>query len=437
MDQPLHCFEGEFMNFYLILILILIIGSAALDALLDLLSLKRLSLQPHVDLPQEFQGVYDPEKYKQALKYQATNYRFHLISAAIDTPIIIAFIVLGGFNLIDTWARSFNLATLPTGLIFVGVLCALRTVMGLPFSIYKTFVIEERFGFNKTSPRTFVEDLLKGLVLGALLGGGIFAGIVWFFESSGPLAWLYAWIAFTVVQLVLVYLAPILFLPLFNQFKPLDHGALKIAIDQYNERNRFRMSGIFTMDSSKRSTKSNAFFTGFGRFKRLVLFDTLLEKHSTDELMAVFAHEVGHFKLGHIIRFTLLSIVSSAVLFFVLSLLINNNGLFAAFKMGQISIYASLVFVGFLYSPISRALSLLSHAISRKAEFEADQYSVETFGRPDAMITALKKLSIDNLSDLKPHPLKVMFDYTHPPVLQRIQALQKLSKEGSSVRRIR
>jgi STE24 endopeptidase len=425
------------MNFYLILILILIVGSVSLDILLDALSLMQLQSQPHAELPLEFQDVYDAEKYKNALNYQATNYRFDLICQLIETPILIAFIILGGFNLIDVWARSFNHGTIATSLIFVGVLAGLKTALQLPFSLYKTFVIEEKFGFNKTTLRTFAIDLLKGLAIGAILGGLIFAGIVWFFETTGPLAWIFAWAAFTVVQLVLVYLAPVLFLPLFNSFKSLDHGPLKEAIDQYNERNRFNMSGIFTMDSSKRSTKSNAFFTGFGKFKRLVLFDTLLEKQSTEELMAIFAHEVGHFKLGHIIRFTILSIISSAVLFFVFSLFIDNPGIFEAFKMENVSIYASIVFIGFLYSPVSRLLSLLHHAISRKAEFEADRYSVETFGRPDSLITALKKLSMDNLSDLQPHWLKVFFDYTHPPVLQRIRVLQKMTESSNVVRRIR
>jgi STE24 endopeptidase len=421
------------MSFYLTLILVLIVGSAALDILLDGLSLSRL----RPELPEEFQETYDPEKYSHALRYQATNYRFSIVSQLLDLPIVIAFILLGGFNFVDQWARSFQLGSIKTGLIFVGVLALLRGVLQLPFSVYKTFVIEEKFGFNKTTLRTFVSDLLKGTVIGAIIGGAVFSGVVWFFETTGPLAWLYSWIAFTVFQLVMVYLAPVLLLPLFNRFQPLDHGSLKAAIEQYNERNRFKMSGIYTMDSSKRSTKSNAFFTGFGRFKRLVLFDTLLEKHSTDELMAIFAHEVGHFKLGHILRFTALSIASSAVLFFVLSLFIDNGGLFSAFKMQEVSIYASLVFIGFLYSPISRTLSLIGNALSRKAEFEADRYSVETYGKPEALMTALKKLSMDNLSDLQPHALKVFFDYTHPPVLQRIRVLEGLAQSPTRIRRIR
>jgi STE24 endopeptidase len=425
------------MNTYLIIVLVLLVGSTGIDVLLDCLSLGKLNSKSQLELPTEFQGVYEADKYKNALLYQGTNCRFSLVAAAIETPIVIAFILLGAFNIIDVWARSFGFGSIITGLIFVGVLAILRMLLSLPFSIYKTFVIEEKFGFNKTTAKTFVVDMIKGLAIGAVLGGLIFAGVVWFFQATGPMGWLYAWAAFTVVQLVLVYLAPVVFLPLFNSFKPLSTGPLKDAIDQYNEINRFQMSGIFMMDSSKRSTKSNAFFTGFGKFKRLVLFDTLLEKQTTEELMAIFAHEVGHFKLGHIIRFTLLSIVSSLILFFVLSLFIANEGLFQAFKMENVSIYASLVFVGFLYSPISRLLSLLAHAISRKAEFEADRYSVETYGKPESLITALKKLSIDNLSDLKPHPLKVFFDYTHPPVLERIRVLQGFADSATSVRRIR
>lgn len=421
------------MNPYLTIVLVLILGTAALDILLDLLSLSTLK----GTLPEEFEGIYDSEKYTTALRYQATNYRFDIVGHLVETPLVVAFILLGGFNALDLWAR--NLAQNPywIGLIFVGGLAALRMTLQLPFSVYRTFVIEEKFGFNKTTPMTFVVDLIKGTVIGAILGGAVFSGVVYFFDATGPLAWLYAWTAFTVFQLLLVYLAPAILLPIFNKFKALPDGDLKTAIARFNERNGFKMSGIYTMDSSRRSTKGNAFFTGFGKFKRLVLFDTLLEKQSTEELVAIFAHEVGHFKLGHILRFTAISIVSSALMFFIFSLFIENADLFAAFKMENVSIYASIVFVGVLYAPIARFLGLLGHALSRKAEFEADRYSVETFGKPETLISALKKLSIDNLSNLTPHPLRVFFDYTHPPILRRIEALRSLAESPSNVRRIR
>jgi STE24 endopeptidase len=423
------------MNPYVIILLVLIVGTGLLDIGLDLLSLGRIKNGTN-ELHAEFKNIYDAEKYKKSLDYQATNYRFDLINQLVDTPIVIAFIFLGGFNWVDQWARAQGVHAILTALLFAGMLAFLRTISQMPWSIYRTFVIEEKYGFNKTSPKTFVLDLIKGTLIGALIGGGIFAGVVYFFETVGPLAWLYSWIAFTILQLTLMYLAPVIFMPLFNQFKSLPDGELKTAIAQYNIRNKFQMSGIYTMDSSKRSTKSNAFFTGFGKFKRLVLFDTLLEKQSTDELVAIFAHEVGHFKLGHILRFTGISIASSALLFFVLSLFIGNEQLFAAFRMENVSVYASLIFVAMLYSPISRFLGLLGHRLSRKAEFEADRYSVETFGKPEVLVSALKKLSIDNLSNLDPHPLRVFFDYTHPPVLKRIEVLRQMASAPSIVRRI-
>jgi STE24 endopeptidase len=423
------------MNTYLIIVLALIVGTALLEITLDLLGLSTLK-GPKAELPAEFQGIYDAEKYAQALKYQATNARFDIVSILIETPVVCAFILLGGFNVVDLWARNHAQSPMWIALLFAGALALLKMIFSLPFSIYKTFVIEEKFGFNKTTPATFALDLVKGTAIGALLGGAIFAGVVYFFETMGPMAWLYSWIAFTVLQLVLMFLAPVVLLPLFNKFQELPDGELKSAIAQYNSRNRFEMSGIYTMDSSRRSTKGNAFFTGFGRFKRLVLFDTLIERQSTDELVAIFAHEVGHFKLGHILRFTAISILSSALMFFVFSLFIGNQDLFDAFKMQNVSVYASLIFVALLFSPVSKFLGLGGSALSRRAEFEADRYSVETFGKPETLISALKKLSIDNLSNLNPHPLRVFFDYTHPPILKRIEVLRQQA-QGAVVRRIR
>lgn len=412
----------------LILILVLLVGTASLNLFLDFLSLKTLN-GPRSALPAEFKDLYDPEKYSKSLRYQATQIRFNLVSELIETPLLIGFLLLGGFNQVDTLARSMTSSPFWAGLLFAGLLGGLKLFIQLPFSIYQTFVLEEKFGFNQTTPKTFLLDLCKGILVGTILGGILFSGVVYFFETTGTLAWVYAWLAFTTFQLLLTYLAPAVLLPLFNRFEELPDGELKSAIAAYNSRNRFQLQGIYVMDSSRRSSKGNAFFTGFGRFKRLVLFDTLMKQQTTNELVAIFAHEVGHFKLGHILRFTTMSIASSAVLFFCLSWVIGNEALFAAFKMQAISTYASLIFAGLLFSPISRFVGLGSHWLSRKAEFEADRYSVETFGNPEILISALKKLSMDNLSNLNPHRLRVFFDYTHPPILQRIEALRKLAKQ--------
>jgi STE24 endopeptidase len=228
-------------------------------------------------------------------------------------------------------------------------------------------------------------------------------------------------------QIVLLFLAPVIIFPLFNKFYPLEDGELKTAIEDYARSQHFKMRGIFKMDASKRSTKSNAFFAGFGRFRRIVLFDTLIDRHTVDELVSVLAHEMGHYKRKHILKSILISVMTTGLVFFVLSLFINNKGLFSAFKMQHTSIYASLFFFAFLYSPINLAISIFSNILSRRHEYEADAYAVSTYRKPESMISALKKLTVDNLSNLTPHPLKVFLSYRHPPVLERIRAIRNLA----------
>jgi STE24 endopeptidase len=409
-------------NGYLIFILALIAVSYALDMIADGLNTSQMS----PELPEEFRGIYDAEKYGTAIRYQKDSFRFEAVTKTFWLIVGTAFILIGGFQMADLFARSFNFGEIGTGLIFIGSLSLLRTIVGMPFSIYDTFVLEQKYGFNRTTPKVFIADLFKGLLLSAVLGGPILAAVIWFFVKSGSSGWLYAWIAFSVIQLFLMFLAPAVIMPLFNKFDPLPEGELKEEIERFAQKQNFKLQGIFKMDSSRRSTKSNAFFTGFGKFRRLVLFDTLIEKHSRDELVAVLAHEIGHFKRKHIQKMIVLSIVTTGVMFFVLGLFLNNPELFAAFGMNHLSVYASLVFVAFLFSPVMRFLSVFTHLLSRKHEFEADQYAVETYGKSDELISALKKLSIDNMSNLTPHPLKVMLDYTHPPILQRIEALRAL-----------
>lgn len=408
------------MNLYLAIILTLILGVYLLETTADLLNLGRLQ----GELPAEFKGVFDPEKYSVSLRYQKEGTRFEIIRKTISVGVTVVFILLGGFNWIDQIAQSFHFGSIVTGLIFVGILSTLKFLFQLPFSIYDTFVLEEKYGFNKTTPKTYCLDLIKGTILGGILGGIVFSGIVYFFESFGPNAWFYSWIALTLFQIMLLYLAPAVIMPLFNKFSPLPEGELRSAIEAYAKKRKFQLSGIFTMDSSKRSTKSNAFFTGFGKFRRLVFFDTLITKHTTEELIAVLAHEIGHFERKHIIKAMILSILTTGIVFYTFALFLNNPELFAAFKMESISVYASIVFVGFIYSPMLRFLSIFTQRLSRKYEFEADDFAVETYGRPELLISALKKLSVDNMAHLNPHPLKVILDYTHPPILERIQALQ-------------
>ena len=415
------------MNGWLIFVLAMLVFDYVLDLVVEQLNLRRLS----PEIPEEFRGVYDAEKYAKSQRYTREGVRFGLIESSLLLPVTIGFILLGGFGWVDGLARSAGWGMIPTGLLFAGALGLLSTFAGLPFKIYDTFVIEAKYGFNRTTVGTFVADLFKGLALGAVLGGLVMAGILWFFARAGEWAWLYAWGALAVFQLVLMYLAPVVILPLFNKFIPLEDGELRQAIERYAASQNVPLSGIFKIDGSRRSTKSNAYFTGFGRTKRIALYDTLIEKHTTAELVGVLAHEVGHYKLGHIRKFIAVSLVSSLLMFWILSKFIAVPGLYEAFRVpfapvqGDAPIYAGLLFFGFLYAPISMVLGLLGNILSRKHEYEADAFAASTTGTSGPMIDALKKLSVDNLSNLTPHPLKVFLEYSHPPVLARIAALRR------------
>lgn len=409
------------MNPYLLIIIAALLLRYALDLLADVLNVHNAG----GDLPAEFEGVYDPAKYARSQDYLRTNTRFGLIAASCGIVASLLVILLGAFDLADRVARTPGWPPIPTGLLFVGIVALAGHLFGLPFSIYRTFVIEERFGFNRTTPRTFALDELKGVALAVIIGAPVFAAIVWFFRTLGPSAWLACWAGVSVVQLVLIFIGPTLIMPLFNKFEPLEEGDLRSAIEGYAEAQRFRMRGVFRMDGSKRSSKSNAFFTGFGNSRRIVLFDTLIANHSVDELVGVVAHEMGHYKRHHIPKAILRAIVASGLMFFVLSLFIENEALFRAFRMERTSVYASLILFGFLYAPIAMAIGITGNAISRRQEYEADRFAAETTGTPGALIRALKKLSVDNLSNLTPHPFMVWLHYGHPPVLARIKALRR------------
>jgi len=408
-------------NIFLILILIIIVGNYILDIVVETLNVRHLS----TELPDEFVGYYDAQKYKQSQEYLKETTRFGIMVDSISTPLTIIFILVGGFNIVDIFARNLSQNVILTGLIFAAILMFLSQLLSIPFSIYNTFVIEEKYGFNRTTPKTYILDILKGWFLTLLLGGILFSIVLWFFAKAGSLAWVYCWGAVVIFQILITFFAPIIILPLFNKFQPLGAGELKTAIEEYAKSQNFKLKGIFKMDASRRSTKSNAFFTGFGKYRRIVLFDTLIEKHSVEELLSILAHEMGHYKKKHILKSILLSIATTGIMFYILSLFINNEHLFAAFQMENISIYASLFFFAFLYSPLSMIISIGSKILSRKYEFEADAYAARTYKKPEAMISALKKLTVDNLSNLTPHPLKVFISYSHPPVLERIRTLQK------------
>ncbi len=410
------------MNIYSIIILATLVISFLLDVITEILNLKAL----HGELPAEFKTVFDEEKYRKSQEYTRVRTQFGLISSSFSLIITLAFWFSGGFNFLDQIVRGWELGSIGTGLVYIGALVFAQGILSLPFSIYSTFVIEERFGFNKTTPKTFVFDLLKGILLGLLIGGALLAGVLWFFEYAGEYAWLYCWLAVTLFTIFMQFIAPTWIMPLFNKFTPLEDGELRRAIMDYAKSVKFSLENVFVMDGSKRSAKSNAFFTGFGKNKRIALFDTLIEQHTTDELVAVLAHEIGHYKKKHILKGMLISILHTGIMFYLLSIFLTHKGLFDAFYMEYQSLYAGLIFFGMLFSPIEEILSIFMQIFSRKNEFEADRFAAETTHLPERMIDALKKLSANNLSNLTPHPLYVFLNYSHPPVLKRIEALRKI-----------
>ena len=419
------------MNEFAIIILASLLIVALLEAAADVLNLRALS----AEVPEEFAEVYDAERYARSQEYTRVRTRFGFVTSGFDLLLLFVFCFAGGFGVLDAWLRTFGLAPLLTGLCYIGILAVGRSLLSLPFSLYSTFVIEERFGFNRTTWKTLVADALKGAVLALLLGAPLLALVLWLFTAAGSMAWLYAWAAITVIMLGVQYIAPTWIMPLFNRFAALAEGPLRDEILRYAEAVHFPMKGIFVMDGSRRSTRANAFFTGFGKHRRIVLFDTLIEKHTPAELTAILAHEIGHYRRKHILISIVLGIAQTGVLLFLLSVFIDTEPLSQAFFMEQHSVYAALVFFGIFYAPLSFLLSIALNALSRKHEFEADRYAVLTYHDGEALITALKSLSVSNLSNLTPHPLYVALHYSHPPLLHRITAIRLVAAEKIPHRR--
>ena len=412
------------MNLYGTIILATLAGTWLIKIVADLLNLRAAS----PELPEAFRDVYDPADYRRSQEYLRANTIFSLFDSTFDLLLLLVFWFAGGFNALDQYIRYWGFDPVINGVLYVGALLLLQGIVGLPFSIYHTFVLEERFGFNKSTPMVFVTDILKTLLLSAVIGSPVLALLFWFFEHAGAYAWLYAWGGMMNVTLILQYVAPTWILPLFNKFEPLEDGELRQSIMNYAAEVRFPLTGIYVMDGSKRSAKGNAFFTGFGKNKRIALFDTLIKNHSTGELVAVLAHEIGHFKKKHILVSMVLSMANLGAVFFLLSLFMNNRMLFDAFFMQETSVYASLLFFMLLYSPVEFILSILLQMLSRRNEYEADHFAVTTYRHGAVLADALKKLSRQNLSNLTPHPFNVFLNYSHPPVLQRVQRIEAAAR---------
>jgi STE24 endopeptidase len=409
------------MNTIAVIIVAALVADWVLHLAGDIFNLNHL--RPAV--PEDFADVINDDRYRLSQHYLKARTHFGWLVSTFHLVVILLFWFNGGFNVVDQWVRSFGWGPIASGLLFIGILVLLRALLSLPFSCYATFALEARFGFNRTTLKTFVSDLVKGFFLAMVLGVPVMALVLAFFEHAGPGAWLYCWAAVTLFTLLVQFIAPTFIMPLFNRYTPLDEGKLRTAILDYARSIDFPLQNIFVMDGSRRSTKSNAFFTGFGRNKRIVLFDTLIQQHTVDELVAVLAHEMGHYKKKHILKSIFLGILQTGLLFFLVSIFLSYQPLFDAFHMQQTSIYAGLLFFGLLYTPVDFFTGLILQIISRRHERDADRFAVKTTGAPEALVDALKKLSAHNLSNLRPHPFYVFLNYSHPPVLERIRAIRR------------
>ena len=404
---------------FIVIVAILVIDFA-LERFLDYLNSRKWS----IDLPVELEDIYDAGQYRNQQEYKRANDRFSMLTSSFSLVLIMLMLFLSGFSLVDGWARNITQHPIGVVLVFFGILGLASDIINTPFSVYDTFVIEEKFGFNKTTPVTFVTDKLKGWMLGIIIGGGLLSLFVWFYQLTSSLFWIYAWILATLFSAFMAMFYSSLIVPLFNRQTPLEQGELRDAISAFSQKVGFRLDNIFVIDGSKRSTKANAYFTGLGPKKRIVLYDTLIRELSIREIVAVLAHEIGHYKKKHTLTGMLSGVIQTGFTLFILSLFIDNPALSAALGAKEPSFHMGLIAFGILYSPISLLAGLLMNYVSRKNEFSADRFVKENY-EADALVDALKKLSSKNLSNLTPHPVYVFFHYSHPTLLQRIRALEK------------
>lgn len=402
------------------IIIAIIVLDFIFENYLDYLNTSRMSKK----LPDEVKGIYDEEKYKKQQAYQKENQRFGMITGTFSFMLILGMFIFYGFAYVDMIAWSITANSILAALLFFGILMFASDILNIPFSIYDTFVIEEKYGFNKTKPKTFVFDKIKGWLLGAIIGGGLLALVISIYQKTQNMFWIYAWLVVAVFSIFMSMFYSNLIVPLFNKQTPLEEGELRNAIEEFAQKVGFKLDNIFVIDGSKRSAKANAYFTGLGPKKRIVLYDTLISDMETEELVAVLAHEIGHYKKNHIIQGLIISLIQTGIVLFIFSLLIDSPLLSQALGVEEPNFHIGLIAFGILYSPVSFVLGIFMNMLSRKNEYQADAFAAENY-KPEALASALKKLSVKNLSNLTPHPRYVFFNYSHPPLLKRLKHLKK------------
>ena len=403
--------------FYLILIIPL--TGYLVERYLDYLN----STMWSTSLPEKLKGICDEKEYRKTQLYQKDNNRLSFWSSTFNLAIIILMITTGGFAFADNMARHISSHVVIISLVFFGIIGFISDLINIPFSWFDSFVIEKKYGFNTMTLRTFITDHIKSWFIALLVGVPVLGLITWFYYKTGPGFWIYAWILITLFSVLMNLFYSELIVPLFNKQKPLEPGSLREQIEAFANLTGFKLRNIFVIDGSKRSTKANAYFSGFGPRKRIVLFDTLMKEFSDEEIIAVLAHEIGHYKKKHVLQSLVASVVLTGIMLFLFSLVVNNPMLSQAMGAGSSSFHIGLIVFGILYSPLSLVIGLFSNFVSRKNEFQADKF-VKDHYKPEVLAEALKKLSVKNLSNMVPHPTYVFFHYSHPPLLKRLERLE-------------
>ncbi|MCG8575050.1 MAG: M48 family metallopeptidase [Flavobacteriales bacterium] len=405
---------------WLILIVGLIIFDFAFDKVLDFLNSRNWK----EEIPDELKDHYDLEKYRTAKAYHKENGKLGLISSILSLALMLGAILSGAFGILNRYLSSqFESVYLQTAFFFL-VLFVISDLISLPFSLYKTFRIEEKYGFNKTTVKTFILDKIKGYVLAAVLGGGLLWVVLFLIEYFQEGFWLWIWLVIAGFALLMNMFYADIILPLFNKLKPLEEGELKDEIQNYAKKIGYSLKNIYVIDGSKRSTKANAFFSGLGPRKTIALYDTLIEKHSNEELVAILAHEVGHFKKKHILVSMIISILQMGLMIFLFEQFIKIPEVSQALGAETTTFHIGLIAFGIVLSPVNLITGIFMSVLSRKNEYEADDFAKETY-QAEPLIEGLKKLSVDNLANLHPHPFYVFVHYSHPPLLKRIANLRK------------
>jgi STE24 endopeptidase len=406
-------------NLIFFLILIIPVTGFIVERYLDYLN----SLMWSDALPEKLKGICDDEEYRKTQLYQKDNNRLSFLSSTFNLVVILVMIIAGGFALVDNLARTFSTNSVIISLIFFGIIGFISDIINIPFGCYDTFFIERKYGFNTMTVRTFITDHIKSWLIALLVGIPVLGLITWFYYKTGKHFWFNAWGLITLFSVFINFFYSELIVPLFNKQIPLPEGSLRTLIEAFSQKTGFRLRNIYIIDGSKRSTKANAYFSGFGPKKRIVLYDTLQKELSEEEIVAVLAHEIGHYKKKHVLLNLFFSVFITGIMLFLLSVVVASPSLSQALGSQKTSFHLGLIVFGILYSPLSLLIGLLTNWISRKNEFAADRYVREKY-KPEILAAALKKLSVKNLSNMMPHPAYVFFHYSHPPLLRRLEKLE-------------